>query len=192
MFLTFCFAMLLTGLTEAQWGTTLPLFVNTVLGVPYSILGIALSINGLIVIFGQNATTRLMMGKKQTISVVYGALLYVVSFLGLGILGLYPVAVFIAVCVLVIPLTFGENLNAITSMTLPSNLAPASELGSYNGAYYMMWGIGTSVAPVLGGLALGATTNTLAMWLLLMIPIIPAIVLLLWLGSRLPATANRV
>jgi MFS family permease len=192
LFLIFCFAMLLTGLTVGQWGTTLPLYVNTVLGVPYGVLGIALSLNGLIVIFGQNATTKQMLGRKHTTSVIYGTLLYVAAFLGLGLLGLNKVDVFVAVCALVVILTFGENLNAITSMTLPSNLAPGSELGSYNGAFSMMWGIGNSIAPVLGGFALGATSNTLVMWLLLVIPAIPAISLFLWLGSRLPQSANRI
>lgn len=192
LFLLFCFAMLLAGLTEAQWGTTLPLFVNTILDVPYAILGIALSLNGLIVIFGQTATTRLMLGRKHTTAAIYGAILYIAAFLGLGLLGLHQVDVFVLVCALVVLLTFGENMSAIPSMTLPSNLAPGSELGAYNGAFLMMWGIGTSVAPVLGGLALGATSNTLVMWLLLIIPAIPAILLFLWLGSRLNKEANRV
>jgi MFS family permease len=192
LFLFFCFAMMLAGLTEAQWGTTLPLYVNTVLGAPYAVLGIALSLNGLIVVFGQTATTKLMLGRKHTTAAIYGAILYVAAFLGLGLLGLHEVDVFVVVCALVVLLTFGENLSSIPSMTLPSNLAPGSERGAYNGAFFMMWGIGSSVAPVLGGLALGATTNTLVMWLLLVIPVIPAILLFLWLGSRLPQAANRV
>jgi MFS family permease len=192
LFLLFCLATMLASLTESQWGTTLPLFVNTILGVPYSVLGVALSLNGLIVVFGQSATTKLMLGRKHTSAAIYGALLYVAAFIGLGLLGLQEVAVFLIVCALVVLLTFGENLSAIPSMTLPSNLAPPSELGSYNGAFSMMWGIGNSVAPVIGGFALGATTNTLAMWLLLIVPVIPAIAIFLWLGSRMAISANRI
>ncbi len=191
-FLVFCLATLLASLTEGQWGTTLPLYVNTVLNVPYAVLGIALSLNGLIVTVGQTPTTKLMTGRKHTTSAVYGVLLYVAAFLGLGLLGVNGVAVFVSVGALIVLLTFGENFSAIPMMTVPSNLAPGSELGSYNGAFNMVAGIGYSVAPVMGGLALGATSNGLLVWTLLVIPAVPGIFLFLWLGSRFPREVNTV
>lgn len=191
-FLIFSVAMLLASLVYAQWSVTFPLFINTVLGLPYWVIGVALSLNGAIVIFGQTPTTRLMLGRRHTTSAVLALLLMVAAFLMLGGLSSLGVGTVLASLVFVVLLTVGENLGAIPSMTLPSNLAPESERGSYNGAFGTISGIGNVFAPLVGGLVLAASTNPLLVWGALAIPVVPAVILLLWLGSRLPAEANRV
>lgn len=190
-FLVFCVASMISALVYSQWSTTFPLFVGSVLGLPTGILGVALALNGAIVIFGQNPTTRLMIGKRQTTSAILGVILFGLAFIALGAASLFSLAL-LAVFAFVVILTVGENLGAIPSMTLPSNLAPATEIGSYNGAYNTLSGIGGIFAPLAGGLALSASGNTLFIWGILALPTIPAVLLFLWVGRKIPPKANTV
>jgi MFS family permease len=191
-FLIFCLASALVSLTYGQWSTTFPLFVNTVLNVPYWILGTALALNGAIVIFGQTATTNAMLGRRHTSSAFLAIALMIVSFVTLGALSLYGAGVLVAVFSFIVILTIGENLGAIPGMTLSSNLASKTEIGAYNGAFQLLSGIGGAFAPTVGGFTLAATTNPLLVWGVLAIPGVPAMLLFLWLGSRIPAEANRI
>lgn len=191
-FLVFCLAAMISALVYGQWSTTFPLFVNTVLGVPYWVLGAALALNGAIVIFGQTLTTSLMIGRKHTTSATLALLLFALAFLALGAVSLFGLGVLVAVFAFVVLLTMGENLGAIPMMTLPSNLAPRTEIGSYNGAFNTLSGIGGVFAPLAGGLALSATGNPLLVWGVLAIPTVPAAVLFLWVGRRIPVKANTV
>jgi predicted MFS family arabinose efflux permease len=191
-FLLFALATFLAALTEGQWGNTLPLYINTFLGVPTSLLGIALAVNGVVVFLGQTPTTRVATG--HTSAAIIGVILYAAAFLILGVVGLpgFAPLVVTGVFVSIIVLTFGENFSAIPLMTVPSNMAPATEVGSYNGAFSLLAGAGFTIAPALGGLALGATANAALVWSILLIPGVPAIFLFLWLGKNLPKQANTV
>jgi MFS family permease len=178
-------AFALAALVVGQWGVTFPLYVHNVLDIPYSLLGIGLALNGLVVVFGQTATTERVIGRRHTTIAMLGVGFYLVAFLGLGTAGLFelfPVVVFFAA---VVVLTVGENLITIPSATLPSNLAPAGEIGSYNGAFGMVGGAGFIVSVLLGGAVLGYTANPLTIWLLLLLPAIPAVVLFRHAARRL-------
>jgi len=191
-FLVLCVASLFSGLVYGNWGTTFPLFTNTVLLIPYGILGVALALNGVIVVLGQTPTTRLMAGRKHTFSAILAVAMMGISFLALGGISLYHGAAIVAVFAFVVLLTIGENLGAIPSMTLPSNVAPATEIGSYNGVFGLFNGIGNSLSPLAGGIVLSFITNPLAVWAILAIPCIPAILLYQWVGHRIPAPSNTI
>jgi len=193
-FLLLCLAFFLADLAEAQWANTLPLYVGTVLGLPNDILGIALALNGLVVFVGQARVTRWATGHLHTSSANAGIVLYVISYLTLGALGLgwSGWGVVAVVMIAIVILTFGENFAAIPQMTMPSNLAPSTEIGSYNGVFGLFAGAGYVFAPALGGAALQATSNTLLSWALMMIPAVPAFYLFSRLGRSLPKEANRV
>lgn len=191
-FLMLCMGGLFTSLVYGHWSTTFPLFSNTILLVPYGILGIALALNGAIVVFGQNPMTRMMRGRMHTFSAVIAVALFGVSFIALGGMSLRSGGAIAAVFTFVVILTLGENFGAIPSMTLPSNVAPSSEIGSYNGVFNLMGGIGSSLSPLIGGLILSAVANPLLIWIILAIPCIPAILLFEWVGERIPTAANTV
>jgi MFS family permease len=191
-FLVFCLASMLTGLAYGQWGTTFVLFANTILFVPTWILGIALALNGAIVIFGQTITTNWMTGRKHTTSAIAATALYGASFIALGVLSLYGAWAVVAIFAFVFILTIGENLGAIVSMTLPSNLAPESEVGAYNGAFSTLSGVGGSLSPTFGGLVLASTINPLLVWTILAVPCVPAILLYRLLGRRISPDSNRI
>lgn len=184
-------AFALVAMVVGQWAVTFPLYVHNVLGVSYSLLGVGLALNGLVVVFGQTLTTESVIGGRHTTIAIVGVLLYTGAFLALGTAGLLaivPTAVFF---VAVVVLTLGENLVTIPQATLPSNLAPPSEVGSYNGAFAMVGGAGFLVSVVLGGAVLGATSNPLLIWVLLLVPSLPAILLLRHAARRLSPGQDR-
>ena len=184
-------AFALASFVAAQWSIIFPLYVHNILGVSYSLLGAGLALNGLVVVFGQSATTERVIGWRHTSIGLLGLMLYGVAFLGLGAAGLWntlPVVVFF---VSVVVLTLGENLVAIPSSTLPSNLAPKGEVGSYNGAFNAIGAIGFLTATLAGGVVLAFVTNPLLIWILLLVPAVPAIVLLRHAGGRIPDKMNR-
>ena len=184
-------AFALASFVAAQWAIIFPLYVHNVLGVSYSLLGAGLALNGLVVVFGQSATTESVIGRRHTTIGLLGLVLYGVAFLGLGAAGLWntlPTFVFFAS---VVVLTLGENLVAIPSSTLPSNLAPKEEVGSYNGAFNAITGIGFLSATLAGGVVLAFVTNPLLIWVILVVPAVPAIVLLRHAGRRIPPAMNR-
>lgn len=191
-FLVLCLAMLLSGLVYGHWSTTFVLFTNTVLLVPTTILAVGLALNGAIVIFGQIPTTKLMTGRKHTFSAMLAVVMMGLSFVALGGISLFAGAALVALFTFVVLLTVGENLGAIPSMTLASNVAPASEIGNYNGIMGLFNGVGNSISPFFGGVVLGAFSNPLLVWLILATPCIPAVLLFQWLGRKIPARANTV
>jgi len=184
-------AFALATFVAAQWAIIYPLYVHNVLGISYSLLGEGLALNGLVVVFGQSATTESVIGWRHTSIAVLGLTLYAVAFVGLGAAGLWntlPVVVFF---VSVIVLTLGENLVTIPQSTLPSNLAPKEEIGSYNGAFGAFGAVGGILATLAGGVVLALVTNPLLIWVILIAPAVPAIVLLRHAGARIQGPTNR-
>ena len=184
-------AVVLASLTLGQWAVTFPLFVHNVLGISYAVLGVGLALNGLIVVFGQSLTTARSIGHRHTTLAILGIALYLIAYLGLGAAGLFQLFPVVAFFAAVAILTIGENLEAIPQMTLPSNLAPAGEVGSYNGAFGLAGGLGYLASILLGGAVLQLTGNPLLIQVLLVLPAVPAVVLLAHVGGRLSPTVNR-
>jgi MFS family permease len=191
-FLAMSLAFTFGNITYSHWNTTFPLFVNSVLEVPYWVLGSALALNGAIVIFGQAPITHAMTGRRHTTSATLAITMVIGAFVALGFFTLFQGGVLLAVFSFVIVLTLGENFAAIPFLTLPSNMAPAGEIGSYNGAFTLITGIGAALAPSFGGLALSSISNPFVLWFLLALSGVPAILLFRWLGGRIPTEINRV
>jgi MFS family permease len=191
-FLVMCGAVALAELTVGQWATIFPLYVNTVLGIPYAILGAGLALNGLVVVFGQAPMTRASLGHRHTTLFVLGLAGYAGGFLLFGVVGQLAFALVPAFFVVVFVLTVGENLGSIPSTTLPSNLAPATEVGAYNGVFFAIVGVGQLLAPALGGAVIAASSSPLVVWSILVAPSLPAgAILALYVTPRLRAEANR-
>ena len=191
-FLALCGVVALAELTVGQWGTIFPLYVNSVLGIPYAILGAGLALNGLIVVFGQAPMTRASLGHRHTSLFLLGLAGYAGGFLLFGVVGQFSLVLVPAFFAVVFVLTIGENLGSIPSTTLPSNLAPAREIGAYNGVFFAIAGVGQLFAPVLGGAVIAASSSPLLVWGILVAPSLPAAAILaLYVTPRLRADANR-
>ena len=191
-FLAMCGAVALAELTVGQWGTIFPLYVNTVLGIPYAILGAGLALNGLVVVFGQAPMTRASLGHRHTSLFLLGLAGYAGGFLLFGIVGQWSLLLVPMFFVVVFVLTVGENLSSIPATTLPSNLAPTTEIGAYNGVFFAIIGIGQLLAPALGGAVIAASASPLLVWTVLVAPSVPAgAILAFYVTPRLRAEANR-
>lgn len=184
-------AFTLAALVVGQWSVTFPLFVSNVLRVPYALLGVGLALNGVIVVFGQTATTEGVIGWRHTRLAILGTLLYVVAFLGLAAAGAFAFFPVIAFFLSVAVLTLGENLLSIPQSVLPSNLAPATEVGWYNGAFQTLAGLGFLVSVALGGGVLGLGLPPVTTWVLLTLPAVPAVLLLRHAAGRLRPDVDR-
>ena len=190
-FLALCTAFSLAYVAVAQWQVTFPLFVHAQLGVSYQLLGLGLGLNGVIVVLGQSATTNAVLGRRHTSIAIVGTLCYVAAFVGIGLAGGFALLPIVAFFASVFVLTLGENLLSIPQSTLPSNVAPPTEVGSYNGAFQTITGIGPLVAIFVGGVALASLHQPLVLWTVLMLPAIPAVLLLRWVGRRIPEGVDR-
>lgn len=184
-------AFALAALVAGQWSVTFPVFVHNVLGISYSWLGIGLALNGLVVVFGQTATTESVIGRRHTTIAILGLGFYAMAFIGLGAAGFWQIVPLAVFFVAVVVLTLGENLVTIPQATLPSNIAPKEEVGAYNGAFQAISGAGFLVAVLVGGIVLSVTTDSLLLWLCLMVPAIPAVWLLRHAASRLSLDVDR-
>jgi MFS family permease len=190
-FLLFCLAFALADVTTNQWNVTFSLFVSGPLHLPYSYLGLGFAVNGLVVVFGQVPITELSIGRRHTTLAIAGVVAYVVAFLALGFDAFAPVAVVAVFFAAVVVLTIGENLTSIPFNTLPSNAAPPTEVGAYNGVFGTIGGIGALLATVVGGVALATIHDPLLLWVVLCAPAVPAILLFWHAGGRLPTRSNR-
>ncbi len=191
-FLGLCAAVALAELTIGQWGVTFPVFVNTVLHLPYALLGAGLALNGVLVVLAQAPTTRASIGHRHTSLFVLGTGLYVAGFLLLAVAGYFGLAIVVSFFAAVVVLTMGENVTSIPMTTLPSNLAPSTEVGSYNGTFFAIMGVGQLLAPTIGGFVLAVSTSPPFVWTVLVLPALPAMLLLgAVVTPRLPAAANR-
>lgn len=191
VFLVLCGVAGVASLSVGAWGTTFPLYVNSVLGVPYAILGAGFALNGVLVVFVQGPTTRAALGRRHTSLITLGVAFYVVGFLFFGFVALLPAILVVGFFVAVVVLTMGENVLSIPSTTLPSNLAPPTEVGAYNGAFSAIVGVGQVLAPTLGGFVLGFGLSPPLTWALLMVPAVPALLVnRLWIQRRILPRAD--
>jgi MFS family permease len=191
LFLAFCMVFAVAELSVNQWGTTFLLYANTVLHLPYAYVGIGLGLNGVLVVVAQAPTTRAALGHRHSALMLLGILLYVVGFLFFGAIALVPSLLVVGFLAAVVVLTMGENVLSIPWSTLPSNLAPAGELGAYNGAFSGIVGAGQVLAATLGGFVLALGPSPPVTWAVLMVPAVPAILVgALWVQPRIPATAD--
>jgi len=183
-------AFALAIFVASQWQIIFPLYVHNVLGISYALLGVGLSLNGIVVVVGQSPTTERVIGWRHTTVAILGLALYGVAFVGLGAAGLWSTFPLFVFFVAVVVLTIGENLGAIPMATLPSNLAPKEEVGSYNGAFTAFGTVGAILATLAGTVVLTLVTNPLLIWLILIAPAVPAVLLLRHAAGRIPRAAN--
>jgi MFS family permease len=191
-FLELCLAGGLISLVVSQWGVTFVLFANTIAAVPYGLLGLGLALNGIVVVFGQSLTTEAMLGRRHTSIAVLGLVAYAAGFLLFAFAATFREEVLVTFFLSILIITLGENLLAIPSSTLPSNLAPSEGTrSSYNGGYQTAGATGGLFAVLLGGAALAGIGDPLLLWSLLVLPAVPAALLLGRLDRTLPSPANR-
>ena len=175
-----------------QFAYGVPAFASSGLGITYVYIGVALALNSAIPVLTQVPLTRALAGQAMTRAGLWGILGYTIAFLGMGVEGVVRVLVIPVLFVLVIVMTFGENLVTVPLFTLPMNIAPKTERGAYAGAMATASGVGNTIAPSLTGFALGFEATPLVTWAILVLPVVPAAILLRMIQSRVSPASNRI
>ncbi len=175
-----------------QYDYAIPTFARTSLGLPFAFIGVAIALNGALPAFTQIPLTRGLMGRSITRVGLWGVVSYAAAYLAMGVEGDARTLPVVALFVVVIVMTLGENLVAIPIFTLPMKIAPEDTRGAYSGASTTAVNLGVLGAPVLAGFALSLSIQPFLVWLLMAIPCVPAAWLLWRLSRVIPSGADTV
>lgn len=183
---------ILVMLMLVQYAYAIPTFSQSVLGVPYAILGAAVSLTGLIPVLTQVPFTQALSGRSLTRVGIWGAIAYGAAYLAFGLDATYRIEVIPALFAMMIAITIGENLVFLPMFTVPLNIAPENARGTYSGTVTMVNQIGQNLGPIFAGVALTYASQPFVTWGIIAAPAIPVIVILAYLGSRLSRSQNRI
>ncbi len=144
-FLAIALLMASIWFVAGQWGTTLTLFWTSFDKIPYATIGILYSLNGVFVVLLQLPTNRLMISIPDHVRMFIGGMIYAVSFFALS---LFSGFAFLVIDVFF--LTLGENTISPVTSSVVSKIAPDDKRGQYFGAFYLVSGFVTPMAPLMG------------------------------------------
>jgi MFS family permease len=138
-----------TTLILCQGGMALPVDLEA-RGLNPAMFGTVMAVNGLLISVGEPLLLRSTARVRRFTLLAWGA---VFTGAGFGLHSLSSTAVLAAVAVGV--WTLGEMIQSPVAPAVVADLAPPALRGSYQGAFHMVWGLATCVAPALGGQVLG-------------------------------------
>jgi MFS family permease len=145
MLLFFVFLSLCVGMIYSQSHVTLPLDMAAN-GLPPSDYGLAIAVNGALIVFITLQTTRFMERWPRYLGMATAALL-----LGAGF-GMTAFAGTLAFYALTVAIwTLGEVVGAAIAPTIVSEMSPPALRGLYQGIWGSSWGLAFFIGPALGG-----------------------------------------
>jgi MFS family permease len=155
--MAFIAAQFLMVIVFAQSGSSLPIDI-TAHHIKPATYGWLIAINGILICIFQPTAIAMVSRRPRARMLALGAL-----FTGIGF-GLCAVArTPLAYAGTIVVWTMGELLFSPVTPAVLADLAPVHLRGSYQGAYQMVWGAATFVAPALGSLVLGKLSSV-ALW----------------------------
>ncbi|GAA2707977.1 MDR family MFS transporter [Actinoplanes palleronii] len=158
VFVVYLVLNLLTVLVFLQHLSTLPIAMLAD-GFSAATYGWVIAVNGILIVVGQLFVPRLIEGRRSD-RVLAGAALIVG--IGFGLVAFAHSAWVYALTVVI--WTLGEMLQSPSNAATVAALSPASLRGRYQGLNSLSWSIGSSLAPILGGLTLQGF-GPAALWL---------------------------
>jgi MFS family permease len=146
MLMFFFLLSVFVGIIYSQGEVTLPLSMAAA-GLPPSDYGLALAINGALIVLVTLQITRMAEGWSR-----YGIMAIAALLLGsgFGLTGLAATLPFYALTVVV--WTVGEVLGAAVAPVIVSEMSPPGLRGLYQGIWGSSWGLAFFIGPALGGL----------------------------------------
>lgn len=157
-FMTFSVVYTLAAMAAPLMMVLLPVYAKENYSVLERQYGFIMATNAAMVVLLQFSVTRVSKRYPALPVLTLGAFVYA---LGVGSVALGSGFWYFLGSMVI--LTFGEMLLVPTGTALTANLAPAEMRGRYMGIYSLTWGIGSGVAPVIGGL-LYDHVAPVAMW----------------------------
>jgi MFS family permease len=146
-------------------------------GLPLPRIGWLLGLNGVYIVVLQPLALRFVRGRSHLEWLVAGSVL---TGLGLGATAFAggPLGYIVSSLVW----TLGEVGFSTAAPALVADAAPAAQRGAYQGVYQLAWGTATTLAPMLGGFALGQLGSR-ALWAMCLVCCLVAA----WLHARVGA-----
>jgi MFS family permease len=147
VFMAFFGIAILMKLVYRQMGTTLPVFLHDVHGIPPQGYGWLLSLNaGMVVLFQFMITRRTSQFKPMKVMAV-GTFLYAIGF---AMYGFFSTTTFFFIAMAII--TIGEMFISPIGQSLVARFAPEDMRGRYMAFYGFSWTIPSLFGPLLAGL----------------------------------------
>ncbi len=145
-FMAFIGAFIFTQICATTIWIIMPVYANSVYGVPVSLYSLIPTTNALMVVFVQLFVTRITKRFRPLPVMVVGAIFYTI---GVGSVSLGTS--FIGFWISIVVMTIGELILMPTSSAYVANLAPPDMRGRYMSVAGLTWNASAGVAPVLGG-----------------------------------------
>ncbi len=150
-FIVFVAMTLTLYVSMSQIISTLSVYATSYVGISKSQLGIAYTINGLLVVFFQIPVSLLVIRMDELKALISGLLLYSIAYFSIGFAKnlLYIIGA-------ITLLTFSEMLSVPTTQSLVSKMAPRDRIPSYMGVFGLFQGLGWAIGPLVGGVIMDA------------------------------------
>jgi predicted MFS family arabinose efflux permease len=146
-----------------QLFTMQPVFYKTQWRFSETMIGILMSVNGLLIIAVEMVLIHKLEGRRHPLIYVgWGVLLMGIGF---ALTNLLPASVWAAL-IIILFITLGEILSIPFMNTFWIARTNANNMGSYAALYSMAWSVAQIIAPVLGGEAIARSGYTLLWWVL--------------------------
>ncbi len=145
-FLAFIGAFILTQTCATTIWILMPVYANSVYGVPVNLYSLIPTTNALMVVFIQMFVTRITKRFRPLPVMVVGAIFYA---LGVGSVSLGTS--FLGFWISIVVMTIGELILMPTSSAYVANLAPPDMRGRYMSVAGLTWNASAGIAPLLGG-----------------------------------------
>jgi MFS family permease len=146
VFLLLCVTSFLTSMVFMQYAVALPLSMSAD-GLTAATYGMIISINAVMIVFGQLFVPSLVRGRNQSHALAVASVIVGVGFALTALadtLWLYAVTVVVW--------TIGEMLSSPSSAALNADLSPTEARGRYQGTYMLSGSAAAFLAPIVGGL----------------------------------------
>ena len=161
--------LLLLGLTlllffsVSQFVSTLSIYATTIVGISQTSLGFLYTLNGVMVIFFLIPLNTYLQKTGMFWRMGWGALLYVIAYLGFGLSqNWFHLALSMVV------MTVGEMISLTAIVSAVSQMAPARTVGRYMGLHGLVDGLGWAIGPFFGAVLFEhVQTTPLLLWGLL-------------------------
>lgn len=148
-FMAFFGLAILMKLAYRQMGSTLPVFLRDVHGIPPQGYGWLLSLNAAMVVLFQFMITRRTSRFKPMRVMAVGTLFYAIGF---AMFGIFSASLFFFVAMAII--TIGEMLISPISQSMVARFAPEHMRGRYMAFYGFSWTIPSLFGPLMAGLVM--------------------------------------
>ncbi len=155
---THCLLIFCLYLVVAQLMAPFSVYAVNLIKISETQLGYLYTVNGLMVVFLQIPTMRLVSKWRFTSLLAIGGFIYAI---GYGMIGLFPSFAFFIFAIMIV--TMGEIFMSPPALALTAALAPKGRMGRYMGIYGLFVASGWSFGPLYGGMILEYLSENLVL-----------------------------